>query len=199
MNAGEMVLAALVAWTGLGVLGVTLALTRGERQRVANGARWLVGIWVIYLAVLVVVSVRSKESVLPVGENRCFDEMCFAVLGAEEVPGFLIRDGSRLIRVQVRIRNLGRAKAESESLVRAYLIDAQGRTWQETAGVSGVRLTATVRPGGEVLSEPMFKVAKDATGLKLLLNHGHLQPGVLVIGDPESVLHKPTVMDLGLR
>jgi hypothetical protein len=114
----------------------------------------------------------------------------------EEGPGFLIRDGRRLVRVSVQVANKGR-KAQSEGLIRAYLVDGQGRRWEESAGVNGVQLTARVVGGGSVVSEPVFKVAADATGLGLVLTHGRWQPGVLVIGGSDSLLHKKTVVALG--
>jgi hypothetical protein len=48
-----------------------------------------------------------------------------------------------------------------------------------------------------VVSEPVFKVAGDATGLGLVFTHGRWQPGVLVIGYSDSWLHKKTVVELG--
>jgi hypothetical protein len=43
----------------------------------------------------------------------------------------------------------------------------------------------------------MFKVPADATGLRLVFTHGRWQPGVLVIGDPDSLGHRRTVVELG--
>jgi hypothetical protein len=196
MKATELLLLGLVAWTGIGVAGVVVSRVRGERQRVRRGVAWLVGVWTVYLCVLVGVSLGQRQRVVAMGEPQCFDEMCFTVTGVEEVPGFLIRDGRRLVRVSVRVTNKGR-KAQSEGLIWAYLVDAQGRLWEESAGVNGVGLTARVTGGGSVVSEPVFKVARNATGLGLVFTHGRRQPGVLVIGDSDSLLHKKTVVDLG--
>jgi hypothetical protein len=196
MKATELLLLGLVGWTGIGVLGVGVALWRGERQRVRRGVIWLAGVWVAYLFVLAGVSLGQRQRVVGIGEAQCFDEMCFTVTGAEEVPGFLIHDGRRLVRVSVRVTNQGR-KAQSEGLISAYLVDAQGRRWKESPGVSGVGLTAMVTGGGSVVSEPVFKVAADATGLGLILTHGQRQPGILVIGDSDSWLHRRTVVKLG--
>ncbi|MGD0444022.1 MAG: hypothetical protein ABSA39_08810 [Edaphobacter sp.] len=196
MQATELLLLGLVGWTGIGVLGVVVALWRGERERVRRGAAWLAGVWVVYLCVLVGVSLVQRQRVVAIGAPRCFDDMCFAVTGAEEVPGFLIRDGRRLVRVTVRVTNRGR-KARSEGLISGYLVDSQGRLWEESPGVNGVGLTTRVAGGESVVSEPVFKVAADATGLGLVLTHGRWQPGVLVIGDSDSWLHKRTVVELG--
>jgi hypothetical protein len=196
MRATELLLLGLVGWTGIGVLGVGVSLRRGERERVRQGIAWLAWTWVVYLCVLVGVSLSQRQRVVAMGEPQCFDEMCFTVTGVEEVPGFLIRDGRRLVRVSVRVTNRGR-KAESEGLIRAYLVDGQGRRWEESAGVNGVGLTARVSGGNSVTSEPVFKVAGDATGLGLVFTHGRWQPGVLVIGDSDSLLHRRTVVELG--
>lgn len=197
MKVAELLLLGLAGWTAIGVLGVTVRLWRGETRRARRGVASLAAVWVMYLSVLAGVSLRQKQKVVAMGEPQCFDEMCFTVTEAEEVPGFLIRDGRRLIRVRVRVVNRGR-KAQSEGLIWAYLVDAQGRRWKESPGVNGVGLTAKVAGGGAVVSEPVFKVAADATGLGLVLTHGRWQPGVLVIGDSDSWLHRRTVVKLEL-
>jgi hypothetical protein len=99
--------------------------------------------------------------------------------------------------VTVQVRNAARGKAQSERLIRAYLVDAQGRRWDESRGVNGNRLTGQVQAGGEMVSEPVFKVAQDATGLGLVFTRGRWQPGVLVVGDSDSWLHRRTVVPLG--
>ncbi len=203
MGFRELLLLALVGWTVVGALGVTVSLVRarrgfpGEREKGLRHLGWIVAVWVVYLAVLVGVSLGQRQKVVAIGQEQCFDEMCFAVTRVEELPGFLIRDGSRLVRVSVRVTNKGRGRTQSESLIRAYLVDGQGRRWTESTGVGGVPLTAKVAAGDSVVSEPVFKVAKDAMGLRLVFTHGRWQPGVLVIGDSDSLLHRKTVVDLG--
>jgi hypothetical protein len=196
MKATELLLLALVGWTAIGVIGVGVSLGRGERQRVRRGVAWLMGVWMVYLCAVVGVSLGQREKVVAMGEPQCFDDMCFAVTRVEEVPGFLIRDRRRLLRVSVQVTNKGR-KAQSEGLIRAYLLDAQGRRWEMSPGVNGVELTARVAGGDSVVSEPVFKVAANASGLGLVLTHGRWQPGVLVIGGSDSLLHRKTVVALG--
>jgi hypothetical protein len=196
MKATELLLLGLVGWTAIGVIGVGVSLWRGERQRVRRGIAWLIGVWMVYLCLLTGVSLGQGQRVVAMGEPQCFDDMCFRVTRVEEVPGFLIRDGRRLLRVSVQVTNKGR-KAQSEGLIRAYLLDGQGRRWEMSPGVNGVELTARVAGGESVVSEPVFKVAADASGLGLVLTHGRWQPGVLVVGDSDSLLHKKTVVGLG--
>jgi hypothetical protein len=196
MKATELLLLGLIGWTAIGVFGVAVSRWRGEQVRVRRGIAWIAGVWVVYLCVLVGVSLGQRQRVVAIGEPQCFDDMCFTVTGVDEMPGFLIRDGRHLVRVTIRVTNRGR-KAQREGSIWAYLVDAKGRVWEQSPGVNGVGLTARLVGGDSVASEPIFKVAPDATGLGLVLTHGRWQPGVLVIGDSDSLFHKKTVVTLG--
>ncbi|MDW5267811.1 MULTISPECIES: hypothetical protein [Acidobacteriaceae] len=197
MNFRELLLLVLAGWTAVGVAGITISLVRKERRKAARHSLWVVAVWVVYMTILLWTSLTKPQKVVALGQDQCFDDMCFAVTGVQELPGYLIQDGSRLIRVSVRISNHGKEKMQSEALIQAYLIDKQGRQWAESTAVSGVRMTARVAAGDSVMSQPVFKVAGDATGLGLIFTHGPRQPGVFVIGNSDSLLHKRTVVWLG--
>ncbi len=199
MNLRELLLFAVAGWTALGALGVTLSWARGERTNVRRGMAWIAGIWALYLAIVLTVSLTQPRRVIASGRQQCFGDMCFTVTRVEELPGFLIRDGSRLVRVTVRVSNRAHSGTQAERLMRAYLIDAEGRRWQQSPGISGVPLTAQVGAGDSIVSEPIFKVAHDATGLGLVFTRGARLPQALVIGDPDSWLHQPTVVSLEAR
>jgi len=198
MRLTELLLIGLVLWTLLGVAGTAVRARRGDRRGVCRGAMWMGGVWAVYLLVLTAVSLREGQRQVALGDGQCFDEMCFAVAGVDEVEGFRARgqDRARLVRVRVRVTNGGKGRPQSEARVRAYLVDGEGRRWEEVRGLSGVRLTTRIAAGDTVVSEPVFRVSRDATQLGLVLTHGRWQPGVLVIGDPDSWMHRPTVMRL---
>lgn len=196
MKPAELLLLALVAWTLIGSLGIILRLRRRERSTARRHLLWIVSAWAFYLVLLASVSLLQPARLIPLGQDQCFDEMCFAVTGVQQMPGFLIHDNSHLLRVQIRITNHGHTHPEREGLLHALLRDAQGRTWAPVPGLSGNRLTAPVAPGGTVLSEPVFRVPADATGIRLILTHGKHQPGLLVLGDSDSLLHRPNFIPL---
>jgi len=196
MRVTEFLLLMLAGWTAIGIVGTAVSLAQGKQCQAVKGAMWIVGVWVVYLGTLVGVSLTQKQRVVAMGQEQCFDEMCFTVMGMERVAGVPGGAGRRLLRVAVQVRNRGH-KAESDGAVRAYLVDGEGRRWGESRGISGVRLTGRVAAGRSVVSEPVFDVAADATGLKLVFTHGTRQPGVLVIGDSDSLLHRRTVVPLG--
>ena len=197
MNLRELLLLALLGWTAIGIIGTAVSLFRRERAKALYGLAWIVGVWLVYLAVLLAFSLRQKQRIVAIGQPLCYDEMCFTVTGVSDVPGLLSQDQRRLLRVSIEITNKGH-KPESEGLIQAYLIDAQGRLWGEQPGLSGVRLTVKVPPGQSVISQPVFAISQNATGLELIFTHGHWQPGVLVIGNSDSLLHKRTVVPLTL-
>jgi hypothetical protein len=78
MRATELLLLGLVGWTAIGVVGVGVSLRRGERQRVRQGVAWLLGVWAVYLCMVMGVSLGQRQRVVAVGEPLCFDEMYFA-------------------------------------------------------------------------------------------------------------------------
>ena len=201
MNFAELLLLALVGWTGIGVLGILVSLAQGERTKARHGAAWICGIWTVYVIVLISVSLAQKQRVVALGQEQCIDDQSFAVTKGEKVPPFVgqneIGDGSQLVRVTVRGRNRGRGKTQAEGLLGAYLVDTQGRHWQEVPGLSGNRLTTRIAPGNDVIIEPLFKVSGDAHGLGLVFTHGQWEPEVLVIGASSSWWHKRTVVWLG--
>jgi hypothetical protein len=196
MKLNELLLLAVAGWCGLGILGIVLSLFRGRRQEAARHAAWLTAVAVLYVAAVLAVSAEQKQKVVPMGKDQCFDEMCFAVVGVDETPGLVAGEDSRVIRVAVRVTNHGHS-AEAEKLIAAYLVDAQERVWEPLAGLSGNPLHGRVAGGSQMVSEPMFRVAGDARGLGLVFTRGPWQPGRLVIGDTDSLLHKRTVVALG--
>jgi hypothetical protein len=183
------------------VLGILISVARGERSKARHGAVWIGGIWAVYWIVLAGVSLAQPQRVVALRQEHCFNDLCFAVTKAEKVSPFVGQnqpgDGSQLVRVTVTGRNRGRGKAQAESLLSAYLVDSQGRHWQEVPGLSGNRLTTRIAAGSQVISQPVFKVSGDANGLGLVFTHGQWQPGVMVIGDSDSWWHKRTVVWLG--
>ena len=191
-----LMLLGLVLWTLLGVAGLLLARSRGETRRFRRGATTLIAVWVGYVLVLVGVSLGQRTEAFEPGQDRCFGSVCFAVTGAEEPAGFFVRgqERERLLRVKVRITNRDHEQTESEAGLTAYLVDGQGRQWEQVPGLGGVRLTTPVAAGSSTVSEPVFRPAKDAAGLRLVLQHTGWTTARLRIGDPESYFHRPAEM-----
>lgn len=194
MSGFEYLALGLELWTALGLIGLTISVVRREREKLLQGASTLVGVWLIYLCALWVVSHRQPEQQVAMGQASCLHAICYTVERVEEVPAFPVQENVRLVRVVVQVANSG--KKEAREGVSAYLLDAQGRRWEPSVGVSGNPLNSRVLAGGTMVSEPVFRLAENATGLTMVLTHGRWSRQGLVIGDPESWGHRPRVMVL---
>jgi hypothetical protein len=203
MKVAELAVWAIVAWSAIGLVGVTVSSRHGEHAKVRRGLFWIVAVWIAYLAVLLTVSRVTPRRHLNLGQDQCFGTVCYAAVAAEELPGFAARCPSgyspreRLLRVSVRVLNHAPAGIAAQPRVRAYLLDAQGRSWPSVPGLTGVRLTAPMVAGHAVVSQPVFRVPDNASGFSLVLTKGPWQPGLLEIGNPDSWMHAPTLLDLG--
>lgn len=197
MRLSGLILLGLLAWTGIGLIGSWVAHRRGETMRFRRGLAWIGGGWAGYFAVLLTVSLLQPGKIYQPGQALCFPPVCLSVEGAEEVQGFWARgqERERLVRVAVRVRNRDTASSAGEQGLTAYLTDRQGRRWEPVPGLTGVPLSVRLGPRGSALSTPVFRVAKNATGLRLVLRHTRATLHRLTIGDPESWLHRPAELE----
>jgi len=107
-----------------------------------------------------------------------------------------VRASSRAQRISQRARD-----------AQVYLLDARGRRYDpapdaqralDAAGAGGQPLDTELPPGGSFTRTVAFDLPADARRVGLVMVHG-LFPGVLVIGGPQSFLHKPTIVILKQR
>jgi hypothetical protein len=189
MNWAAFLLLILTAWTVVGALGVMVSFRRGERIKARHNMAWIAGIGALYLGIVLAVSLSTNPRPVARGQDQCFGKLCFAVIHTDTMPSYLASHGERVLRVSVRITNQSREHRESDKDLKAYLVDSQGRRWFEVHGLEGVPLTITVAAGSSTISEPVFKVSSDATGLRLVFTHGHGFFHSLRVGDRDSLLH----------
>jgi hypothetical protein len=187
---------AVAGWCAIGLLGTVVSLARNRRAEAVKNVAWVTTVAGVYLVVLLAVSAFQTQRVVAIEQNQCFGSMCFRVIGVDEVPGLVSGATDRVVRVRIAIANRGRSAAE-EPAIRAYLLDSRGRRWVTLPGLTGNRLTSRISGESEIVSQPMFRVGIDATGLGLVLTHGSWQSRNLIIGDSDSVAHKPTIVALG--
>ena len=196
MRVTELLLYGVAAWCGIGTIGIATSLSRGRREEALKHSAWVAAVVGVYAAALLGVSLEQRQRVVAIGQDQCYDKMCFTVTAVDEVPGLVVGDEGRVVRVTIRVANRG-SSGEAETLLSAYLADSRGRVWEPLPGLSGNRLDARVASGGQIVSQPMFRVAMDAQGLGLVLTHGSWQQRRLVIGDSDSLGHRRTIVALG--
>ena len=196
MKVTEFLLFGVAGWCAIGIVGIAISFFKGRRREALKHASPLALVGGIYLLVLLGSSLVQKQRIVAIGQDQCFHEMCFAVVGVDEVPGLVTGDDARVERVAIRVTNHS-GSAQAEELIRAYIVDSRGRVSQPLPGLSGNPLNARVAAGGQILSQPMFQVAMDSSGLGLVLTRGPWQTSRLVIGDSDSLGHRRTMVALG--
>ncbi|MGE5176707.1 MAG: hypothetical protein ACM3JJ_10070 [Hyphomicrobiales bacterium] len=191
----------LLATVGL-VVRALVQLLRGRSERAARTGLGLAAFLAIYALVLVTVSLASSGDVVPIGEEQRFDDWAIAVTNVERVDriGDTAPDGAFWI-VSVRVASHARRRRQRETDVHTYLLDGRGRRYEvsprgqaalERANLAGPPLTSILDPGGSFESKVAFDVARDAEGVAFVKQNHAWFPGLFIIGEPASFLHRPT-------
>jgi hypothetical protein len=157
----------------------------GVARRTAVG--WAVGA-LVYFTVLLVVSRVQSGRVVPLGDDECFDDWCIAVTAMERHDGRMV--------VTLRVSNHGRGRTQAEPDAYVYLRDDGGHELQPSA-LATAEATASlgdqVPPGQAQTVQAVFDVRSDDNSLSLVKARRARFPGIVIIGDPSSLLHRPTV------
>ncbi len=158
---------------------------RGVARRTT--VRWAVGA-LAYFAVLVVVSMVQPTRVVPLGDDECFDDWCIAVTSVEPADARMV--------VTLRVSNRGRGRTQAEPDAYVYLRDNEGRVLPPL-GPSTAHATASLGdqiPAGQSQTVRVeFDMPPDGHAWSLVKARRTRFPGSVIIGDPSSLLHRPTV------
>jgi len=166
----------------------------------------LLAIWIVYLGVGTVVAKKAPQHLMALGEDRCFDEMCFAVTGWNRMPSKNM--GRSLYLVAVRITNRSRGRAQRELGRKGVLVDRSGKVYEVSK--EGMRalspvdgppfsgLDAVVGPGQSLETSLVFDLPTDVDYPGFALGSDvRLNPARIILGDEDHFLHWPTVWPLG--
>jgi hypothetical protein len=166
----------------------------------------LAAVWGVYLVLLAVTDVFSVQKVFKVGEDQCFDEMCFAVADVQTIPAQTFDSsaapGSGLYIVKVRVTSHSRGRSQAEGGLRWRIVDDKNyidvsetaqKSYEAQHGASP-KLSGTIAPGESILSVLVFEVPHGITHPALTLDHG-FTPGYFVIGE-SPFFHKPDIHQL---
>jgi len=162
----------------------------------------------IYFLIAAVSAISAPQRVLAMGQDRCFDELCFAVTGVKTAPsvgpsGREAKAAGQFYMVTVRMSSHARGRPQRELGVSASLIDSHGRTYRisqlgqnayDSTNISNPSLTSVIMPGESQSSVQVFDVSANASGLSLVFGHSGL--GMLILGDEDSALRKPAIIRL---
>ena len=174
------------------------------RRRVSKKIRVALAlVWGVYLVILAVTNALSSQKVFNVGEEQCFDEMCFAVADAQAMPEKTSNQAgiasSRIYVVKIRVTSHSRGRTQAEGGLRGRLYD--GHTYIDVSEAAqsayeaqyggSPKLTQKIAPGESILSVLVFEAPQPVAHPALTLDHG-FTPGYFVIGE-SPFFHKPDI------
>jgi hypothetical protein len=168
-------------------------------------------VWAMYLAIGAAIAIFTPQRTLAVGEDRCFDEMCFTVTGFErtptiESPGSVTRAHGVFLIVDARVSSRSHGRAQREVGRKGLVVDQTGKTYEVSpegmatlARIEGPLpgLDAEVAPGQSVATKLVFDVPADILHPAFTLGTNlSVFPPRIIIANDEHYLHKPTVVPL---
>ena len=171
----------------------------------------LLGVWVLYLGAGTAVAILSPQKVMAIGEDRCIDEMCFAVTGFHratkiEAGGAVTRPRGVFYIVEARVSNHSRGRAEREAGRTGLVLDDAGRAYPVSPeGMQALALAegplpgldTEVASGQSVSTKLVFDLPAGVTHPAFTLSSSlAFNPATIVIGDDMHFLHKPTIVPL---
>ncbi|HLW98160.1 MAG TPA: hypothetical protein VKR82_05900 [Candidatus Acidoferrales bacterium] len=142
----------------------------------------------VYFGAMIAVSLASPQRVLSVGENRCWDDFCIAVMNVQRRPA----SHGNSVDLTLRLSSTAKRVMQRENGVGVYLIDNRGNRYEANPVTTEIPLNVQLGPGDSVETLRVFQVPLDAHGLALGFTHSG--PGYFIIGDDGSFFHKPTVI-----
>lgn len=163
--------------------------------------------WILYISIVFLVAAVTPQRIIPMHQDLCLDEMCFAVdnvrttsqlnLGGQRV----FANGNFKI-VTIRVSSHARGRSQSEKGLHAFLwsqnklygVSSNGQVAWNASHFENALLTTRLRPDESVLSDQVFDLPVQVTESGLVLRNG-FGPGYFVIGEC-PLFHKPTILRL---
>jgi hypothetical protein len=184
------ILAFLCAVTALAV--AAYQAIQGRARRAGSILLRLVTSVCVYLGIVALVSVSSPRWVLQRGDERCFDDWCFAVSNVSRTPSV----AGTSYTVELRVFSRAKRVPQRANDVNVYVVDARGSRFDPAPAPAEAPFNVLLQPGGSVTTTRVFHLPADARDVGLVLEHGGSGPGRFIIGDDLSLLHKRTIVRL---
>ena len=207
----DFIFIALVLTTIIVLAIAIINVLSGRFRQAANLLGRLVVGLVLYLAVVALVGLFSPQRVIAFGRDRCFDDWCVAVEDVNLVQELgqgehSIQASGTFYVVTLRLSNQARGREQRASSAAVHLLDGQGQLYDASlAGQTAYEaqngavapLTALIPVGQSFRTVQVFDLPLEAAPVDLTIEHPvGFSPGLFIIGDENSLFHKPTIVPL---
>lgn len=204
MKLADLVFILAFLLTVFGVLRAVYLLLRRRVTDARRAASRLAVLLLAYFAVLLTVSVVSPADSHAMGTPWCFDDWCVSVDSVTAPAAIGTARPVHQWRIAwLTVRSTMRRGRQAEPDAYVFLLDRAGvRTYANAVGERALddaspgrhRLTDPIDPESAFQVQTAFDVAPESGPFGLSKSRRSRFPGIFIIGDPESLLHRrPTV------
>jgi hypothetical protein len=200
---GTLVLLGSVVFTLVTAVRLAVLALRRRWDRARQVAR-VFGIYVAcYAGALVVVALAMPRQAFAPRERLCFDDWCAAGITAEPAPAAdapcTAEAGSRVWVATIEVSSDAKRVRQRALDARALLEDRGGRVYAACGAPLGAHAFADeIGPGESFDVVVPFALPAGAAPAGVVISHGAF-PGVLIIGDDQSLLHRRTLLRVAVR
>ena len=165
------------------ILGLATAAFQAIRGRPRAGVRIVRRVVIatgVYLAIVATVARFGPRRDYRIGDERCFDDWCIAVVEAQP---HATPSGTRY-DVALRLSNRAKRSPMGEKGTVVYLMDSLGRRFDPIPDPKAIPFDTLLQPGASLVVERRFNVPSDAQDVGLVYTHeGGFPIGWLVVGE----------------
>jgi len=199
---GDLVLLGSVIVVLVLVVRLAVQAALGRWGAVGRGARVLGFYLGGYAVVLVAVALTMPRESRAARERECFDDWCVAGVRAEPAAAdapCAADAGTRVWVATVEVSSDAKRVRQRAPDARAILEDETGREYAACGAPLGAHVLADqLGPGDAFLVSEPFRLPAGAVPAGVVISHGGF-PGLLIIGDDQSLFHPRTLLALDVR
>lgn len=189
MTIFDLIFIAVFFTTAIMLVVAVVAAIAGRHRRAIGTLRALGVLLAAYLVTVIAASLTTPQRLIHMREAQCFDDWCIAVDRAEGSP-----EGENVLyAVTLRVFSRARRATQRENGVTVYVLDDRGRHYTPRDDPRAAPFNVRLGPGESVTTTRSFVLPADAEHPGLIVAHSRF-PGMFIIGDNESLLHKPSVV-----
>ena len=191
------------------IIRIAYLLIRQRWQQALRITKMLGALLGLYFATVIVVSIASPQRVIPMHQDRCFDDWCVAVEHVDVVSSIAsVPTASRAqgafyvvnLRVSSRARRVSQRAPDGvvyilDDLGRRFDVSEAGQRAYEAVNGATSPIDTLMSPSSSFTTVCVFDVQTESKNLGLVVQHV-IRPGWFIIGDSASIFHKRTVMRL---
>jgi hypothetical protein len=160
---------------------------RGRTGQAGHVFLRLVFFWAVYMAIVIGVSLGTPRRWIAKGSETCFDEWCITALKGERTGA------AYAVAVRVTSHSLGRPQRASDGDLELW--DRQNYVYHARPACAQ-RMQSMLRPGESFELTCEFDVPVTVSIKAARAMHGVSGPGIVIIGDSNSLLHQRTLLCL---